>query len=192
MDGTIYQLNGENNGYKNSSLHKEVKKNAAKFFSEREQVSLEDGLKIVEDLNNSGSILSLHAMEKYGIPKKDFYESVWNIDPQSIVVNYQEAVEVITELANRNIELILLTQSPQIWQSNVFTFIGLNNLFAKIFTADSYINKSEVYSQIAKTKNPKTILAIGDQLESDILPAQELGFFTFLVSSPKDLKNIFQ
>lgn len=191
LDGTIYQLDGDNGGWKNSTLHKLVKENAAEFFAKKENISNTDGKQIVEELNKKKAILSLYAIEKYGISKKDYYDAVWNIDPTKIVTNYQEAVEVITELATRNIELILLTQAPQIWKNNVFTFIGLDNIdFSEIYTAESYTHKTEVFPLIAQKRNPQTVLAIGDQIETDIAPAVEQGFHTFHITSPKDLLKL--
>jgi len=190
MDGTIYELDGENHGFKNSSLQKNVKLNSEKFFSEKEGISIKEAEKIIEKLNQKGTFLSVYAAKKYGITRKDFFDIVWNINPKSIVVNFQEAVDVINELAKSNLELILLTQAPQVWQNNVFTFLNLQDLFTEVYTGENYIHKLEMFSEFAKTRHPQTVLAIGDQLETDIDLAKEQGFYTFLVNSPKDLLKL--
>lgn len=192
MDGTIYQLDGDNGGWKNSSLQKNVKTNTAKFFANQEKLSIEDAEVIVDELNKKGTFLSLFAAEKYGITRKDFFDEVWNIDPSSIVTNYEDALEVITELSNRGIELILLTQAPQVWQNNVFTFLNLHNIFNEIHTGEEYLHKTDVFPLIAKTRKPQTVLAVGDQLDTDISPATKEGFYTFHVSSPKDLLELIK
>lgn len=192
MDGTIYQLDGENNGFKKSSLHKNVKQNTLRYFAEKEGVSPEEAQSIVDDINKLGVFPSVYAANKYKITRKDFFDNVWNIDPQAIVTNYQNAVEVITKLAEQNIELILLTQAPKIWQTNVLTFLNINNLFSTIRTGEEYMEKIEILTEISKTRQPHTVLAVGDQIETDIAPAKELGFHTFHVNSPNDLLQLVQ
>lgn len=190
MDGTIYQLDGDNHGFKNSSLQKAVKANTITFFANQEKISLSEAANIVDKLDKAGTFLSLYAAEKYNITRKDFFDVVWNIKPDSIVVNYQEAIQVITEMANRKIELILLTQAPQVWQNNVFTFLNLHNVFSEIYTGESYIHKADQFPQFSENREPHTILAIGDQIETDINPAKEFGYHTFHVSNPKDLLKL--
>ena len=96
----------------------------------------------------------------------------------------------MAELANQNIELILLTQAPQVWQKNVFAFLKLQNIFAEIHTGENYLHKTDIFPLIAQTRNPKTVLSIGDQLHTDITPAAEQGFHVFHVTSPKDLLKL--
>lgn len=192
MDGTIYQLDGDNGGWKNSTLQKKVKSNSAKLVSKKENISIEDAETIIEELNQKGTFLSLYAAERYGLTRKEFFDEVWNIDPSTIVNNYQEALTVLVELAKQKIELILLTQSPQVWQNNVFTFLNLQNIFSEIHTGENYLHKTDVFLILAETRNPKTVLSVGDQLHTDITPAAEQGFHTFLVSSPNDLLKLIQ
>jgi len=192
MDGTIYQLDGDNDGFKNSTLQKIVKANTAEYISKRENISIEEAKIKVNELISNKTHLSSYAIEKYGVSKKDFFDATWNIDPGSIVTNYEEAVTVITELANRNIELILLTQAAQIWQNNVFTFLNLQNIFSEINTGEGYQNKDEIFPIFSKTRHPQTIIAIGDQFETDIKPAQDAGYHTLHISSPKDLLKLLE
>ena len=192
MDGTIYQLDGDDNSFKNSSLHQKVKENTLKFFSEKEGVSKEEAQKIVDEINSKNIFPSTYAAEKYNITRKDFFDIVWNIDPNSIVTNYEEAIKVISEIAKMNIELILLTQAPRIWKNNVFAFLKINDIFAETYTGEEYMHKTEMFPKIAKSRNPLTVLSIGDQIETDIAPAKEQGFYTFHVNSPKDLLKLIQ
>lgn len=192
MDGTIYQLDGDNGGWKNSTLQKNVKSNSSKLIATRENKTPAEANTVVEELNKNGTFLSLYAVEKYGITRKEFFDQVWNINAESIVKNYQEALEAITELANRNIELILLTQAPQVWQNNVFNYLNLHNIFDEIHTGEHYLHKTDVFPLIAKTREPKTVLSVGDQLDTDIVPAAKEGFYTFHVGSPKDLFELIK
>jgi len=190
MDGTIYELDGDNNGFKNSSLHKAVKNNTVDFISKNEGVSKPSAEVILDELSEKNIYPSIYASEKYDITRKEFFDVVWNIDPSSIVKNYQEAVQVISEISKRNINLILLTQAPKVWQSNVFVFLNIQDLFSEIYTGEDYIHKNEVFPKIAQSRQPHSILAIGDQIETDINPAKDQGFSTFHVNSPRDLLQL--
>lgn len=190
MDGTIYQLDGDNNGFKNSTLHKKVKENTLKYFSEKEGTTIEEAQKIVDEINSINIFPSVYAAEKYNISRKDFFDVVWNISPNSIVNNYKDAVQVISELAKLDIELILLSQAPSVWQKNVFVFLNLSDVFSKVHTGEEYMHKTEMFPVIAKGKDPITVLSVGDQIDTDISPAQEQGFHTFHVTSPRDLLKL--
>jgi len=192
MDGTIYQLDGDNNGFKNSSLHKKVKENTLKFFAEKEGVSQEEAQKIIDGINSKNVFPSTFAAERYNITRKDFFDEVWNIDPNSIVTNYEDAIKVISEIAKTDIEMILLSQAPRVWKNNVFAFLNINDIFAEAYTGEEYMHKTEMFPKIAKSRNPLTVLSIGDQIETDITPAKEQGFYTFHVNSPKDLLKLIQ
>ncbi len=192
MDGTIYQLDGDNNGFKNSSLHKKVKENTLKFFAEKEGISQEEAQKIIDGINSKNVFPSTFAAERYNITRKDFFDEVWNIDPNSIVTNYEDAIKVISEIAKMDIEMILLSQAPRVWKNNVFAFLNISDIFAEAYTGEEYMHKTEMFPKIAKSRNPLTVLSIGDQIETDITPAKEQGFYTFLVNSPKDLLKLIQ
>lgn len=190
MDGTIYELDGDNGGFKNSSLQKKVKANTAKFFAKKEGLTKKESESLVEELGKKNVFFSVYATEKYNITRKDFFDIVWDIDPEPIVTNYQDAVDAIKKLASKKIELILLTQAPHVWQNNVFTFLKLQGLFSEVYTGESYMHKPEMFPKLALNRHPKTILAIGDQLDTDITPAETEGFYTFHVTSPRDLLKL--
>ncbi len=192
MDGTIYQLDGDGKSFGSSSLDKNVKANAINFFANQEQITTEQATELYDNLVKSKIWPSVYAAEKYSISRTDFFNIVWDINPNSIVINYEDAVKVIKELSQNGVELILLTQAPKIWQNKVFIMLGINDLFSEIYTAENYIHKPEIYSEIKSKRDPQTILAIGDQLETDIVPAIEQGFHTFHVTSPNDLLQLIQ
>jgi len=192
MDGTVYQLDGDNGGFKNSSLHKNVKENTLKFFSNKENITKDNAQKIIDEINARKVFPSTFAAERYGITRKDFFDIVWNIDPNQIIHNFEEAVLVLRELSKKNIELILLSQAPKVWQNKVFSFLEIDGLFTEIYTGENYLHKTEMFPKFSQTRHPKTILAVGDQVETDILPASHEGYYTFLVQSPKDLLKLIQ
>ncbi len=192
MDGTIYQLDGDNDGFINSTLHKIIKRNTINYFSRKENISPEEAILLIQEINTKHSHMSLYVADHYHISRKDFFDQVWDIEPQGIVSNFRDSIEVLKELSKTGIELILVTQAPSIWQNKVFTLMGIQNVFKQVITAENFLNKTEVFPNIAKGLNPKTVIAIGDQLDSDIAPAQELGFYTFHVKSPNDLLKLLE
>lgn len=190
MDGTIYQLDGDNGGYHGSTLHRVVTERTTTYISQAENISVDEAARIVETLIRDKVQFSLHFSKKYGISRKDFFDIVWNIDPISIVTNFEDSIPVIIALAEMGVELILVTQAPSVWQKKVFDFLGISKYFKEVYTGDNFTHKEEVFPLIAKGRHPQAIISIGDQLDTDITPAKSLGFITLHVNSPKDLLKL--
>lgn len=67
-------------------------------------------------------------------------------------------------------------------------------MFDAIITADMYSGgKKRVFYDISWSGkwSPETIVSIGDQEHSDIIPARNLGMQTHLVSGPRDIYAFF-
>ena len=89
-------------------------------------------------------------------------------------------------------KLIGLTAAPKIWALKVLEYLELTDIFQQVYTAEDFIeSKHEVMSLALKNSNlkPEEFLAIGDQFESDIKPAQALQMQTFLVFNSNQTKD---
>ena len=190
MDGTLYQLDGEEEGMFGSSLERGVLANSRQFILEREGCSASKAEAIVEMGLQDSIGLSNFLVGRYGITRENYFNVVWNIDPEGIVRDFEEATEVVKELAGSGKKLILLTSAPKVWQEQVIKFLGLEKCFTEIYTGEDYGQKREMFVKLSQRYDSDGILSIGDQLVTDIQPAQELGMETFLVNSPSDLKNL--
>ncbi len=71
--------------------------------------------------------------------------------------------------------------------------MAIKHYFDEILTLEDYWStKQEAFTKIQlKTGiTAKELISIGDQIHSDIIPAQRLGMQTFHVTWPKDLLRL--
>lgn len=189
MDGTLYQLDGTDNGFPGSSLERTVIENAKMFVTSRENCSGPDATLMVNRGLADFIGLSNFLSQRYGITREEYFNEVWDINPEGIVRNFEDAVEAVKQLAKDNM-LILLTSAPKTWQKRVFEFLGLEGCFGKIYTGESFGLKDEIFKKLSEDYDSGSILSVGDQLATDIEPASRLGMDAFLVSGPGDLKTL--
>jgi FMN phosphatase YigB (HAD superfamily) len=187
MDGTLYELDGKNNGYSGSTLESRVLENACLFIQTREQCSLREAEIIREEGLGNPIGLSAFLGKRYGITREEYFSSVWNINPSGMIGGFDKPVSLINRLSQTETKLILVTSAPSVWQRQICSFLGVTDVFESIYTGEQFKTKSDIFSMLSKRYLPKNITSIGDQFETDIKPAQELGFNTILVNIPSDL-----
>mgnify|MGYP002640006457 CR=1 FL=1 len=192
MDGTLYELDGEEGGFTGSSLCKQMFENTVSFIAVKEGVGCEKAEKIMAEALDYEVGMSVFLANRYGITRKDCFDVTWNIDPNGIVQNFKEAVEVVRKLEGMGKTLILLTQAPSVWQKRVIEYIGLEGVFEMVVTGEEFGGKAEVMKGILEEYKSLSMLSVGDQLETDIEPALNLGMKAILVESPADLAKWLQ
>jgi FMN phosphatase YigB (HAD superfamily) len=192
MDGTLYQLDGENNGYKRSTLEQCVLRNAKQFIMTREGCTSEEASATLQKGLNEKIGVSSYLAEKYGISRTEYFDEVWNIDPVGIVRNFQPAQSLVRifKQASPSEKTILLTSAPRIWAEKVLEYIGIRDVFEQLYTGEQYGTKEEIFALLAGRYNPSNIMSIGDQEATDILPAQKYGINGILIKSPSDLEQL--
>lgn len=192
MDGTLYQLDGENNGFRGSTLERTVQANALLLIQEREQCSLQQAEEILAQASKNPVGISASLSEKYGISRSDYFNRVWNINPEGIVKNGETIRSALPEFQREYPEtkFILLTSAPRIWANNVLAYLGADRYFEAIYTGEQYGTKAEIFRILAGRYNPDKMLSVGDQEETDILPALQCGMNEWLIENPNDLKDL--
>ncbi len=190
MDGTLYQLNGTNNGYTGSKMEATVLANCQKFIIANEQCPPKTAQMIMEQGLQEQIGLSNFLAQRYNIIRQQYFDVVWNINPEGIIFNYQASPETITKIAQTGKKLILLTSGPKVWQKQVIEFLGIGQYFESVYTGEDFGQKAEIFSMLAQRYQPNKILSVGDQENTDILPAAALGLKTLLVKSPNDLAKL--
>lgn len=191
MDGTLYQHDGDNGTFKNSSLNKVVIANSEQFVIDREGCDITTAKALVSEALVTDTIgISNFMAKRYGITRGEFFDIVWNIEPSSVIKNFTTQTRVIKKLSKTNKKLFLLTGAPRVWMENTLKFLELSDLFERKFNGEMFGTKSEIFQKLANEFDPSSLLSIGDQLESDILPAQKFGLKTFLVKNSEDLLKL--
>lgn len=191
MDGTLYQHDGENGTFKNSTLYKKVIENSIEFVINKENCGFETASKLVQQALVTDTIgVSNFMAKRYGITRADFFDIVWNMDPEKIIKNPEIQVQTVNEIAKRGKRLFLLTGAPRVWMENVLKFLDLGEVFERKFNGEMFGKKDEIFESLAKEFNPNTIISIGDQFETDLKPARALGMSIFEVKDPTDLQKL--
>jgi FMN phosphatase YigB (HAD superfamily) len=189
MDGTLYELDGENKGFKNSSLSRAIFINAVEFVKKQEVCTEEEANRILQIASEDEIGISQYLSERYNITRNDYFNQVWNINPDGIIKNYESTSNFLSN-RNNDKKRILLTSAPPVWAKQVLRFLGVEKYFQEVITGDQYGTKQEIFAMIAGRYKPENVLSVGDQLETDILPAQKYKFKTFQVTGPSDLERI--
>lgn len=190
MDGVIYQLDGMDNGYKGSTLENFVVQNAIKLIALLEDKPEAESREIVRSVQEQGVYLSLYFEQKYGMSRADYFNKVWDIEPQSIVKNFEISKVVLQRLSKESKRLFLLSSSPQIWINKVLAYLKLEDVFQRRYSGEFFVSKEEIFAQLAKEFDPTSVLALGDQVHTDIEPAEKFGFRTLHVTSPEVLNAL--
>ncbi|MCX6816461.1 MAG: HAD hydrolase-like protein [Candidatus Beckwithbacteria bacterium] len=190
MDGTLYQLDGKNNGYSSSRLEATVLENCQKFIittencsPETAKITMAQGLKDPIGLSNFLS-------QRYEITREDYFNIVWNINPKNLIANYQTQAETVKQLSKTGKKLILLTTAAKVWQEQVINFLGLTDCFESIYTGESFTQKEEIFKILSERYRPENITSVGDQEITDIIAAAAFGCKTLLVQSPNDFERL--
>lgn len=190
MDGTLYQLDGVNNTIKKSTLMNKVVSNSVEFVLERENLSREGAIKLIEDALKDKIGISNVLSKRYGISRSSYFDVTWNIDPKIVIKNFEIPVRTIQRLGVNNRRLFLLTAAPRVWMENVVRELKLEKHFERKIHGEMFREKNEIFAALAKEFQPDTILSVGDQFKTDLRPAMELGMSIFEVNVPEDLQKL--
>ncbi len=187
MDGTLYEFEGPQNTYQNSELEKRVNTNALNFIIQRERCSTNQAFKVLQLGQKDQIGLSNYLSQRYQISRKEYFDSVWNIDPDGYIKNFKSACKTVQQCAINLTKCILVTSAPQIWQQNIMKYLGLEEVFEEIYSGENFDTKEEIFKRLSQRYRPENITSIGDQVTSDIEPAITYGFNTFLVNNPDQI-----
>lgn len=190
MDGTLYQLDGEGNTIKNSTLMKKVISNSIEFVLARENCGKTAAQKLIKEALEDEIGISNVLSKRYGITRSSFFDVAWNIDPKNVIKNFEVPKLVVRKLRKGGKRLFLLTSAPRIWMENVVRELGLDDHFERKINGEMFGIKDEIFASLAKEFEPGIILSVGDQFKTDLKPAQELGMSTFEVKDPEDFKKL--
>lgn len=191
MDGTLYELDGAKKGFKGSRLEGQVLMRAKRFIMEREDIGEQVASQLLGVALSDEIGVSRFLSERYGISRKDYFDFVWDIDPDGIITNYTMSQEVLRVLKKNDpsIKFIILTSAPKKWAQKVLSYLELDDLFESVYTGEQYGKKDEIFYMLSGRYKGE-VTSVGDQLQTDIMPAEKLGMNTVKVDGPDDLESL--
>lgn len=191
MDGTLYRQSSPSNTYTGSKLEETVNQNARNLIIKQGWAD-ESTVDIVIQAGLTDPIgLSNYFQTNFNIARSEYFNKVWDINPEGMLKDYKETIEVIQILAATN-TLILLTSAPKVWQQQVCNYLDIRDLFDRVITGEQFGKKDEIFEQLSREYNSSNAISIGDQLKTDIEPATKYGFQTLLVKKPQDLQKLLK
>ena len=190
MDGTLYELDGESGTFKNSTLSRSVISNSVDFVIGRENCDRNFAEILIEKAQKDSIGISNVLSKRYGITRAAYFDIAWNIDPKKVIKNFEIPKLAIQKLRGDGKRLFLLTAAPRVWMKNVVKELDLDGHFERKYHGEMFGPKTEIFESLAKEFDPKTILSIGDQFETDLRPAINLGMSILEIKKPNDIKKL--
>ncbi|MEK9175330.1 MAG: HAD family hydrolase [Patescibacteria group bacterium] len=202
MDGTLYQF--KEGSFKKSKLQKIILKRAQQFIKKKLNITKRQ---TKQDLNKIiakyGENISIGLEKEYGLSRSQYFNYVWNLPPKLFIKKQPSLRKKIINW-NKYFCILLLSDSPKVWIENVLKELGIFDLFQdKIISGEGNNRKIfiNVFPKIITDYKimAKDCLVVGDQEETDIIPAKNIGMTTVFVSNNKksekayfNIKNIFE
>lgn len=191
MNGTLFVLDGE--GKRTMTSNPQYINRARQFIMNHEMVEDESEISCIlaNVMGEDGGVAS-GLSERYSIPRKEVRHFVWDMDPEVIVKNFELQVRAVHELAEQGKTMILLTSAPPIWMEKVLKHLNLTDVFRHQYDGDMYQEKKDAFRYLAHKFNPAHTVSIGDQMDTDIIPAYGVGMHVFCVTSPESLLELVE
>ncbi|HEX7042425.1 MAG TPA: HAD-IA family hydrolase [Patescibacteria group bacterium] len=185
LDGTLYSFDkGRGSTFAGSKFYMDLKENICAFLMRHLKVSKKEALEEYIRINKlyKGEV-SLGVRQEYGIDRDKYFENTWNLNPKKYVLQNKKLSSIFTPLIGR---ATLLTAAPRIWAIRVLQRLNLENTFGEsIYTGEPILRKPNplIFQKIAEdlSVDASRIISIGDQEESDILPAKSIGMKTIRI-----------
>ncbi len=182
VDGTLYPFK---DGYLNSRLASEVNERAFSFVKKFLDCSYEEAKKIMLDISViEGENISIALKNRYGISKETYFNNVWDIDPVRVIDNKVDLTSIFKYLSLKY-QLIAVSDAPYVWVTKALSYLGIKDLFFAIETGENDQSKKSktLFSSVIEKYglDPTLTISIGDQEETDIIPAKELGMKTVCI-----------
>lgn len=201
MDGTLYKFKG--GSFRNSGLYDVVIRNTLIYISNKLKKTKSESQEILNSvLEKYGDSISIGLEKEFEVNRHDYFNSVWNIDEEKYVELDPIISPLLTEL-QKNFNLVLLSDAPMIWINKVLDHIGIREIFKdNIFSGEDDVRKEfgNAFEEAVKVMDVKVsdCVVVGDQEETDIIPAKKMGMKTIFVGNDKNsvadytIRNIYE
>lgn len=179
MDWTLYSF--ENWKYRWSALEREVQLNALKFLKILEW---DNYMQKFEEIKiQYWEEFSFAFEELYKIKKEDYFNKIWDINPDWLILDNRNVLEVFNYLKDLDYSIYIVSESPLIWINRVLAFLQVNNVLAWIYSWQWNERKSNwlLYEKI-KSNIWNDYYMVWDQINSDVIMSRKSWFKPIYIS----------
>lgn len=188
LDGTIYKFEGGH--LKSSGLYKVIIKNTLIYISQQLRENRQEAQKILSSIMQKyGNSLSIGLEKEFQFDRYDYFNFAWDINVKKFVQFNPDLKPLFSDLKN-DYNLVLVSDAPLTWINNVLKYLEVQDSFKKnIFSGEGDVRKEigNAFKEITKKLKlkPNDCVSIGDQENTDIIPAKEMGMKTIYISNDK-------
>lgn len=185
LDGTLYSFERRSGvSFVKSQFYQDIKENVYQFFAEELKISHKQAIQTYEKIMDEfeGEV-SLGVEKTFGIDRYRYFAATWNLEPKKYLESNRNLIPIMEKV---NGKAAILTSAPLVWAENVLMFLGIDKyLEGAVFTGEGNIRKPnpEVFRQVLRFLDcpPEQVFSIGDQEQTDIIPAKLLGIKTIFI-----------
>lgn len=167
-----------------SQFYEDIKENVYRFFVEELKISRKQAIQTYKKIREGfGGEVSLGVEKTYGIDRYRYFAATWDLDPKEYIEPNENLIPIMEQVKGR---AVVLTSAPFVWAKNALRYLGVGQyLEGAVFTGEGDIRKPnpEAFKQALAFFNclPKQVFSIGDQEQTDIIPAKALGMKTIFI-----------
>jgi FMN phosphatase YigB (HAD superfamily) len=190
LDGTLYKFDrGKSSSFAKSRFCADIRANACLFLSRAMCLpEVKAKLEFERIRKKYDGQVSLGMEVEFGLDRNEYFENTWNLDPNTYIESDNSLALELGDLQGR---VALLTAAPRIWATQVLSYLNLNKLFgSRVYTGEPDLRKPnpEIIKKIAEDLgvSEEMVFSIGDEENSDILPAKSVGMYTVLIGKSSD------
>jgi len=188
LDGTLYELPG--GSYSKSPLKRYVLNNARDYIASKlNKTKTEATLILQKILKKYKEEISLGVEKELNLDRNDYFQTVWNIPARPVVIKERNLRKNLLAL-KKYYRLVIISDAPLIWVKNVLEELNIYDIFRdNIFSGESNNRKGlqTAFPRVIKFLRLKSreCISVGDQENSDIIPAKKIGLKTIFISQSK-------
>jgi FMN phosphatase YigB (HAD superfamily) len=188
-DGTIYDYL-ENDEMTEMKMNRDYYRRSGLFVMNNMHVNEEIAHTVVTFLTSSDGGTSSGLAKIFFMTKPEVTDFTWDMDANKVIGRHIPQAISIWAMRNMGIYTVLLTSAPKVWREPAVSHCGLKGAFYREIDRGMYSSKTKALEALAWEFDPAHTVSIGNQIETDILPAHELGMRVYHVTPERTLPDL--
>lgn len=175
-----------------SRFYEDIKENVYRFLADELKIGRVQAVQTYQRIMDEfkGEV-SLGVEKTFGIDRYRYFEANFDLEPKKYLEQNKSLIPIMKKVCGK---AAILTSAPLVWAKKVLNFLEIDQYFkGAVFTGEGDIRKPnpEAFRQVLRFLDgpPNQVISIGDQEQTDILPAKTLGMKTIIVGSESSVAD---